>query len=593
MIENIRKKSIDYIKLFKKNIPIILVAIALFWGTKLVFGTNVGAVSVLFLFTIKDLYKKPFAFFNYIKYIVVLLLTVTLGTLAVMNFFCAVGINLVYMFVLVYFFRDDFFTNRYYLWGLELILMQMNSGSFAILGERLFSVAMCGLLCGVFLFLTSKFMNLPEPNSAVDQGCKLICKQLNMLSGDDFDRKSTLDMFTLATDFCKGQYNTMAAQGYLLTNKDKQDVRAMITMEEFSKLIYDTAANFPQLDEHDRVYFNNLQEIFIISKNRKRLAIELDYFCENNKLKNAVVNNLWEKYIKQLSAALKTNEKVVIVGDALNVLKLKVKDLIKGFNFASVRFRKSLQTAIIFTIAAAAAYVVPIDYSYYLPLMAFTLSTIYPRFSFKMCLPQVGLVLIGSLLYILTIELLPLDYRLIVAVIISFCVLAVTNNTLVQMIFAAEAVVISVFPIISVETSVLLRLMFMCGGCLLGFLLVRWIVATKKYDIYRFTGNDIVTFDTMVLDKMNNMDLSNDKDSYLYEIILIQHLMIDKINYTPDDKNELDTHRYSKLQSYNCNFLRELTYSLVAISFTEISKNWLQHCEEQLPKLRDKLAGIK
>lgn len=589
----IKSKISDYVRLLLHNLPVILLAVAMFWGTKFACGTDVGVVSVLYLFTMSDLFKGKFSMQLFGKYTIITFLSVTLGTIAVMNFFAAIVINFIYMFILVYFFKDRFATNRFYIFGLEFVLMQLLPVDFSVLGWRVVSFAGCAVVSCVFLYIMSHFMKKTVVSSkAIDTACNIFCRQLSMLSEADTACSGVEDMFAVTTDFCKKTYDSMYKNDYLLTQRQRQDMKILTVLEEFSKLVYDTVANHKEMSEEDRVYFNNLQEVFIISKNQKRLAIELEYFAKNNNLTHQALNELWKKYIQKLSDALKPTMTNALQGSHIKVLKFKLKYLKNNLNMSSISFRKSLQCVTVYTVCVALAAIIPIDYSYFIPLAAFTLFTIFPRYSFKICLPQIGALVVGYAAYALTIDMLPLDYRLIAAIAVSFAVLGVTKNTLVQMVFASEAVVLSVFPIISIETSVMLRVMFILLGIVIGFAGARWLLSTKLYDFYRFSANDVVVYNDLVLDKLENMDLTQVNDNYVYEIILIEHLLIAAIDNSPNDKNGLDEHRYAKLMTYNCNFLTELSYALVAIDTKNISANWIRHCKEQIPKMADKLAKL-
>lgn len=570
---------------FAINLPVTVFAIFIFWSSKFLFGTDVAAVSVLFLFTVKDLQKTTFNAGNYIKNAVFLLAAVILGTFATMSFLLAVPISLLFFFFIFYFLSDDFSQHRYYIYGLEFLLVQLTSGSMEILAERLTAFCYCTVLSAVFLIILCKFKKEKKFNKYVDKGCKLIADRLSLLTGGKGGRDD--DIYHIATDFCKSEYDKIAIQGYLMTEKEKNDLVLILNLEQLNELIYDTATKLHNINEADIAYFTNLQRIFAFSKNQKYLGMEIDDFTDKNKLTHPGLNALWKKHLKSLSVSLRSNAKPKIKKYEKKAVAFRLKVAKERFTLKSYSFRYSLQSAIILTISVACAYAPHIPYGYWIPMTALVVMTFYPKNSFTSLIPRLAATLSGAAVYALTVDIIPLDYKLIFAVIISFITISVSKNKFILMLFASEVIEFSVFPTVSTDASIMLRSLFAVIGCAFACLLIKCIVNTKYHEKYKYQTADILAYNVAALNSLKIMQLKETKSNYIYELMVFQHLLVNKMNLSEDDKIMANKQRFSKLISYNCDFLSDLIYAITVIKPVEISKNWLILCEERINKIKE------
>ena len=588
MIKDLRNKCVEALNGVTTNfmlyLPVALLGIILCFSINAIFGDKLVVVGLVSLFTVKDLYKTTFSLPNYLRYAVFLLLIVTLGTFASMNVFIGIIINFAVLAYLSFVHCDNFTMGSYFSMALQLLLMQYPGRvSITDLPARLLCCLFCVVVCGVFLMLFNNIFRKHKDNKYVLRGCNAIANKLKLLLDDNVADKT--DMFILTTDFCKSNYKIMTNQGYLLDESVKHEFLALMTMEQMSDLIYDTATKLGTLTDKDREYFKELMDMFSHIKTLKRLSINISNFVDDYSLSNPQLSSLWRKYILTLAGHLKYKSKPVMKGNIKESAKFRISVLKKRFNLTSYNFRNALQISIIVTLCAVVAHLVPIAETMLAPIVALAVLSIYPEEKLTRTLPGAVGVIIIAMLYMFVLGAVPFVWRLPVALILSMFGLAIAKGPFVQLAFATQLISAVMYPTAVIGMDALIKVAFVVAGCIFGRLLVRWIFNTPQNRKYKLHISDLAQFDWTAIHLLEQVRLDNGNENYLCEFMMIQHLMVEHISNSSNEKVDSNKIRYSSMLSFNCDLLTEIAYAITILRPNKIPKDWILAMKKRLTNI--------
>lgn len=593
MLEKANKFITLKIKDIITYIPVIIFGIAMLSVCKIFFGNESTVAAVPFLLFSKELYKTAFSLENYCKNLIIILSILLLGTFASMSFITSLIINFLFIFFILFTLNDDFISDKHFVYGISFFIVQLCGGAFEVIPQRLITYVCCAMATGIFLYLSFRFSKEKNrDNSYVKRSCSIIARQMNLL----LNNKSNIsdgDILNTAIAYCKEEYKKDALQENLMNEREKFNLMALMSMEQFSELIYDTHNQCRNFTQSDIEYFAILQKIFSQSKNLKRLAMEINDFVEKNQLSNPHINEMWKKQLMNISANLniKTTVKPVIKCPLKTSLSIKLK-LLKmrlNLNMKSYSFRVALQSTVILTIAAAAGYIFQnvfnIDFGFLLPLMTYTTYTIYNRSEIKMLGIKSLCALLTMILFTLAMYSLSGEARLILCIIIGVIMLCCLNSKLGILVFAFELTVTSAAPAVTIEPALILRIIFIIAGFAICVILTKFVLRTQNWQRFTYMINDIMSYNVISLEILENANLFDKEHNMIYELLLNQHLLVDKINTCDEDRFQFNRQLYSKIFSYNCDLLTDLTYALTIIKPNKLSENWIIHTKEKLKKI--------
>lgn len=566
--------------------PVILLGIFLCICVNAIFGTSMVVVGLVTIFTVKELYRTAFSLENYIRYALMLLAVVLLGTLAGTNFLLGAIINFVVLGFIAFAFCDNFTNGGYFTIGLQLLLMQYQGATHInALPTRLLCYLFCIAISGVFLVLFNNLFKKHKDSVYVLRGCKAIANKLNLLLGKEV--KNDTDMFILTTDFCKDNYGIMVNQGYLLDESARHNFLALMTMEQMSDLIYDTVTKTGTINvsDKDREYFEELIRIFSKIKTLKRLAIELINFVDDYTLSNPQLSSLWKKYILTLADYIKYKGKPVIKLSIRDSAKFRISVLKKRFSLTSYNMRSALQLASIVTLCGVIGRVLPIAEAPLMPIIAFATLSIYPVSKIKHTIPGAVGVIIVAVFYMLVLSSLPFTWRVPATFIISVIGIVITKNRFIQLSFATQLIASAIYPTAVISPEALIKVGFVAFGWCAGWLLVRWIFNTPEYRKYKLHTSDLAQLDWTAIRLLEQVRMDNSEANYLCEFMLIQHLMVEHISNSPVDNVDSNKMRYSGMLSFNCDLLTEIAYAITILKPSKLPKDWILAMKKRLTNI--------
>lgn len=593
MLEKINEVITLKIKNIITYIPVIILGIVMVGICKIFFGNESTVVAIPFLLFSKGLYKTTFSFENYGKNLIIIFAMLLLGTFASMSFIASLIINFVFIFFILFALKDDFAKDKHFVYGLSFFIIQLCKGSFAVISQRMITFVCCGILIGTFLYLSCHFSkkNIKD-NIYVKKSCSIIARQMNLLLNNK-SNVSDSDILSTTIAYCRNEYEKAALQENLMNEREKFNLMALMSMEQFSELIYDTHNQCRNFTDGDIEYFSHLQKIFSQSKNLKRLAMEIDDFTEKNQLSNTHINEMWKRLLLNISANLniKSTVKPNIKCSIKKSLDIKVKILKSRFklNMKSYCFRNALQNTIILTIASQTAYILQnvlnIDYGFLIPLMAYTTYTIYNKNNIKTLCLESALSAFVMVLFALFMNSFAGEIRIILCVIIGVILLCCLNSKLGVLIFAFELTVTVAAPAVTIEPFIILIILFMITGFLISTTFPEFLLCTRDWQRFIYMTNDILSYNVISLNVLANANLFDKEQNMVCELLLNQHLLVDKINNCEEDRFHFNKQLYSKIFSYNCDLLTELTYALTVIKPNKLTQNWIIHTKEKMKKI--------
>jgi len=589
MTEKLKSKGAALVKNIAKSfviyLPVALLGIVLCFSINIIFGEAMVAVGVASVFSVKNLYRTTFKASNYLLEGLYLLAAVFLGTLASLSFIVGIIINFAVLFYLAFVHGSNLKLGGYFTMALQLLLMEYPGDvSISDIIPRLICCLFCVVISGVFLVLINNLFTKHKESPYVLRGCNAIANKLNLLTGKGGYNGQT-DLFSLTTDFCKSSHTKMIKQRYLLDEAAKHDFLALLTMEQMSDLIYDTAAKPGTPTDKDLEYFNELQSIFSNIKTLKRLALNLNSFVDDYSLSNPQLSSLWKKYILTLSEYLKYKNKPVIKTSIKASVKFRVSVLKKRCSITSYNMRNALQLATIVTLCGAVAQNLPVGEAMLMPITALAVLSSYPKTKLTRTIPGAVFVMLLAVFYMLLLGLFPFVWRIPIAIVISMLGVSTTKSDFGQLAFATQILSCILYPTSVTSPDVLLKFAFVSVGCVISWVLVRWIFNTPKNRIYKLHISDLMQFDWTAIRLLEEIRLDKATEDYLCEFMLLQHLMVEHISNSSPSKVESNKFRYSSMLSFNCDLLTEIAYAITILKLGKLPKDWLLAMKKRLTNI--------
>lgn len=565
-------------------LPVAILGILMCFSINAIFDAELIVVGLVSILSIKELYKTTFNIANYLRNALYLLLVVVMGTFASMNIFLGIFINFVFIFVLAFIFCDNFCVGKFFIMGLQLLLMQY-PGYVHI--TELLPRFLCYLFCvgvgGIFLLLVNNLFCKHKDNQYVLKGCEEIANKLkSLLNGS---AKGQVDLFQLTTDFCKSKYNSMINQDYLLDEATKNDFLALMTMEQLSDLIYDIPSKLQEFTEDDKKYFKELIKYFSNIKSLKRLSINLSNFVDEYTLSNPQLSSLWKKYILTLSGYLKYRGKPVIKTSIKESIKFRISVLKKRFTTTSYNLRNALQMSIIVTLCAALSALLPISDAVLCPITALAVMSVTQEKRLKLTIVGAIGIIAVALAYMGMLKMFPFDARIPVAFVISVICLATFRSIFASIAFSTQLLSSVLFPSSVISPEALLKIAYVAVGCVISLLFVEWILSTPKSQRYKLHMSDLAQFDWSAIHQLERIRLDDPTKNYLCEIMFIQHLMVEHISNSSQEKVESNKIRYASMLSFNCDLLTEIAYALTILRPSKLPKEWILAMKKRLTNI--------
>ncbi len=569
---------------FLTYLPVAVLGIILCFSVKAIFGAGYILVALVSLLSVKGLFKTTLNTSNYLRNAVYLLFIVLMGTLAGLNIFAGIFINLVLIFAFAFIFCDNFKEGKLFMFTLQLLLMQYQGHITAnMLLPRMLSCVFCIAVGGVFLTLYNNMFRKRKDNIYVLNGCEEIAQKLKALLDDN--SKGKIDLFNLTTSFCKDEYDKMLNQDYLLDEAIKNDFLALMTLEQMSDLIYDTPAKLGKLTDNDKAYFEELVKYFSKIKSLKRLSINLSNFVDEYRLSNPQLSSLWKKYILTLASFLKYRGKPVIKTSVKEAVAFRYSVLKKRFTITSQNFRNALQMSLFVTVCTALAQLISISDIILCPIALTAIMAISQDKRLKLTLIGcTGIIAVASI-YMWGLKIVPFESRVTVAIIASIICLTTVKNIFAVVAFSTQLLSCIYFESATISPEAMLKIMYVIFACLFGLLLTEFVLATPKSQRYKLHTSDLTQFDWSAMHQLENVRLDDPRKSYLCEIMLIQHLMVDHISNSSTSKIESNKIRYSSMLSFNCDLLSEIAYALTILRPSKLPKDWVLAMKKRLTNI--------
>lgn len=582
--QRVKDTMLNLCRSFRSNLPIIILGILMCFCVNAILGESMVVVAVVSVITIRELYKTTFNFANYLRHLIIFLILILLGTFASMNFIAGALINFAVLFVLCFIMGDNFIPGKCFTFGLELLLMEYQGlVSFDVLIARLICGICCTIFGGIVLIILNNILKKHKDNKFVLKGCKTLANKLDLLIGEKLEDDN--DLFVITTDFCKEYYESMINQFYVMDEKSKYDFMSLMTMEQISDLIYETAAKLGNISGNDKAYFEELKRLMLRGKGLKRLAIDLDAFANEYELSNSQISSMWKKYILTLTKYIKYKAKPVIksnLKDAITFRKLVLK---KRFSITSYSIRSSLQTAIIVSVCGIIGQLLPVSELMLLPLTSFLVLSVLNNKKISsafVCCIEMSIIIV--MFYVL-LTFVPFSSRFMVSVIICVIGMIISKNLFVQLAFEVQIISVAMFPTSVVGAEVFMKVGFIAFSIFICWLLSKWIFNTVSYRKSKLQNIDLAQLNWTSIGLLQRSRFDDVMSNYLCEFMLIQHIMVDHLNSCSIDKNENNKVRYSGMLSFNCDLLTEIAYAMTILKPKMLPKGWITAMKKRLTNI--------
>ena len=573
----------------KKYLPVAVFGVALCFLINAVYGEDMMCIAVVCIITVKNLFDTTLNIRSYLWQFLLLLLIITVGIFAGMNFIALTIVNALFVGVMSFVLCDNFKIG-----GLPFTLcLQLLIMEYARTMElyRVPFAFLCTLLCFILsiAFLTVYYeicinvLKKNKNNPYILNGCKAIANKLRMFL-DKENVKKDRDLYLITKDFCSCYQNTMINQGYLLDEKQKKQFLALMTLQQISDLIYHTKSKFPEINENDRKYFEELFRIFTTVKSLKRLAVELNGFVDDFSLSNSTISSQWRKYLLSFADYLKYgSRRPAIKSSFKKAVEFKLSILKKRLSLSgSFSLRKSVQTAAAVGLCTLIAQFLPITDAMILPVVALTVFTVYPEAKIRCTLWGVACMIATCLLYMVIFSAVPFGWRVALTFVVMVTAVVSVENPFMKSISACLILSSVIFPTAVIGGEVLIKSAVMLAGCCISWLVAKFLLPTKRHQIYKYHIIDLAQTDWSIMQLLENSCFDSTANTYLCEMLFLQHLMVDHINSTPFENTRGNDNRFESMISFNCDILSEIAYAVTILKPVTLPNSWIIEMKKRL-----------
>lgn len=546
---NFKNSSKAFIGKSLYMLPSVIISIFIMLTISIFFGKNNAFLGILFLFYNVMSMRRTFSTTGYMKDSVIFILMTVLGTIADINIYTSILLNLIIPFLLVILFSDELSPTNYFIYGLFFTLMQINYPiTLDILPSRILATLYGLLILLLFNLVMQKFRKKEKYIPIIKNGFETLVKKINLILDNKLEESNSIEISTLTTKLNEFLYIDITSKSETLTESNQLYFQFSLLLENIDKILNkissdnttlnSTALNNTVLSDNDKNYLKELSNILnltidnLTNSNTEKLTSTIIDFLNNNSYADLIINNDF-KYVlsKLLNIFQNYNLKNKIsISEALHLKFIKIK---RSFDLDSCYFRFAIKISLTLSIGFAISHFIPFANAYWLPITAFAIMRPYYEDTKTRIYYNFFGVLLGALLFLLIFRHIPSAFQLIFMIII-FCTLFSINNEILRSSIGCQlALVLSITDLSTTEFTEM-RILMVLLAITITWLIDKFILNTKNFDGIKNNINGILYKDRMIIKELRKTISIGYNSKYLETLLLesyvLQNRILEKIN---------------------------------------------------------------
>ncbi|TCS77901.1 hypothetical protein EDD59_11455 [Muricomes intestini] len=160
---------------------------------------------------------------TYLKNYLAILICGLFGTVASMNYVLCIFLNVVCMFILVYFYEDDFLPRSHFMYGFAFVMLQAQPYPASMLPQRILSMLYGFCVISLYLFLKRRRKKQSGLKTFAVQGSRLLGEELLRISDKTGTVNSEKKLSALVSRLVQKMYPDVVKQNAFLSSHTLAD----------------------------------------------------------------------------------------------------------------------------------------------------------------------------------------------------------------------------------------------------------------------------------------------------------------------------------------------------------------------------------
>lgn len=592
----------SFYKMFLYMLPNVLIGIFIMITSNMIFGGEYAVLGILILLYNVITMEAVFSFKGYIKDCVILIVMAILATTAAFNIYTSAILNFIVPFLLITLFSDELSPGKYMSYGLFFVIMQSKFPSTPDMIPTRVLATIYGLtVLLIYKLIIKKFSKKQRYMPLLKNAFNALSKKIMLLVNGDLKEIDHQYVDNITDNLNRILYTDIASKTGVLNNKEEAVFQTGIALDGIDKIIEKILERKSKLTINDKKYLIKFNELLVeinkdyINLNVDKLTKKIQQFEKKYNFSDEILNNDFKYELTKIEKILikynlsKEKEIAVIDGFKLKFIKLK-----RSFTIDSCFFRFAIKISIILCIGFTISHFIPLPNGYWLPCTAFALmQPYYENTKQKMSTYFFG-TLIGAILFIFIFQYVPPTLKMILIILILTLMFSLPGDLLRNSISCQLALVAGSAEAFTKIQFLEVRVAWVCFGILLAFLIDRFILHTKRFDVVKNNINGLLYKDRMLIKDLRNSLLLNRNSRYLESLLLESYVLQSEIlKIVNSNKKSHKQSQILELLQYNRNFILEMEKLINIINNSNLNIEMKEMINETLNNMEKILMRLQ
>lgn len=484
-------------------IPFVAFFASLFFFENWAFDVSDALLGIVFLFFAHTMVYEPgLAKRNYALRCAWFFLMSLCSTLAGLHPVAMIAGTGVYMFVVTVVNSDDYLPRNHFWLGLGFLMLMVYPVGVDGIGTRILATLFTIAVTTVFVYVMRRiFLRMGEldvfkrDRAYMRRGFDSVGTQLTELAEGDLERLNRHELFELAQSYATLEYGTVFRQNGLLSGRQGYTFALLLCMEQVVYNIKAAANNYSKFDETEKAYYLDLAKLFFgFGEGRistvHQMADEIEDFLSTRKLNVPEHDESWRAILETTMRTLRDTRLAKDTSTPfLKSLGYRLYYLRDNVSLRNTQTRFALQLACVVTLAQTVnvlltAYADAM-FGIWIPMVAFTIVNTYSDETLKSTGRNIVGTLIGVAIFVLLVNLVPLEARVVVAVFLGYTIILTEIGRMWNVAGGTQMALSALYPYATLGTAASTRLMLVLIGALCVVTLIFFVMNTRRSETVR------------------------------------------------------------------------------------------------------------
>ena len=549
------------------SLPTIIVSIFLFFSILKLFGIVHVIMTSFLTLVFRIRHTQDFNFRELLRSYLLMILVCFFSFLATINIELCIICNLCVPFFLVYMMTNKFTPKSYFVYTMEFVFLQLIPISFSSFLMRFVALIYGFIVVTFSLYIHKYIMKRKRHFGTVRKGMKNLSAQLDkMLRNESFSAEKE-ELVQMMYHMNQVIYSTRN-YSYLANGYGKINYWFMIVFQRFHYYMNNFISG--DISDNDKVYYNNLKDIFSFMETRINLEdnsflIErINYFKKNYYLSDLKSEQAMNSILGLLTYAL-SDLRYVSINKSEEKWKLPKKVFsIQGFrNFLRIdlfQLRFALRLSIVLCISFLFCRVTKLNHGYWYPMSAFLMLMPNSEESLLKINNRILGTIAGSCITLVLGHVFHGLNQYMIIILLMTCLMyyaPVTSWTMPM--YATCYGMALAMTSLKVELVIELRLIYVILAGITTILANRYLLPnTIKVEFYK-NINSLFDLDVELIDEIQKSGREECDFNIFRDLIINSRLLSEEIEvYMKNNLNNQDNEFYSRLIPIQYSFIEEI-----------------------------------